>query len=161
MVGEFDERNRMPPPRFAVAGFSELLGAEKALRELRKDDVPAQSISILAQSDRLAHEKAIGEPELSIQISNGSGGDITCVGGTFRKYLQDMTRNTHDGPGHFDIALAKWLLPRHAAQLTSVINQGGALIWVQICESAQEQRIVSRLLEMAPRSVEVHDLRNV
>ena len=138
--------------RFAVGAFDTWADAQKAAQELSSDQKPMSQISYLGLRDVLIRGPAQSLRELPFP---GNAAQIACSGGPIAERL---SARLAVGAPSLQIAIAAWLIPRHAAQLQRSVEKGKIVVWVEITDPDDERRAYRALLGAGSDSVGVHDL---
>jgi hypothetical protein len=137
--------------RFAVAAFDTWADAHKVAQQLCAGPKPLCDISYLALQGRLSETTA--RPLLSLPF--GGNAALVCSMGPIADLLEPRL---NAGSPSLRAALGTWLIPRHAAQLQRMVDNGKIVLWVQLADHVDEQRAYRTLMAAGCTSVSVHDL---
>src|SRR5262245_22669503 len=147
-----------PTLRFAVAAYESWLGIQTTLNDLsaggsRINDVNCLGLHrVLAAGPTSAEHSALNLRALPFQKNP------ELIGCTFGPVAERLAWRLALGAPSLQVALAHWLIPRHAAQLQSVVHDGRIVLWVQLFDNDDERRAYQSLLARSSNSVGVHDL---
>ena len=152
-------RINFPTSRFAVAAFDAWPGVHATLRELHSGGDKINDLNCLGyhrvlsagaggrgmdQATRLHQLPFQDNPEL-----------ISCTSGPVADRL---ARRLELGAPTLQVALSHWLIPRHAAHIQEVVEDGRIVLWLQLFDNDDERRAYEVLLARSSNSVGVHDL---
>jgi hypothetical protein len=141
-----------PAFRFAVAAFDTWGEAHKVAQELCSGSNPLCEISYLGL-------QGVVSPGPTQSLSNlafpGNAATLVCSNGPIADRL---AARLDAGAPSLQAALTTWLIPRHAAQLQRMVDNGKIVLWVRLADHANEQRAYRTLMAAGCMSVSVHDL---
>ena len=150
--------NTLSIKRFVVGSLDNIERAGEVVQDLLRHDLPLASISVLAKQPLLA-ANALFE---SLPITEVADSDylvynrmkIVCLGQGLGDILR--MRTGHDRITLKEI-LQRCLLPRHARNLSEIVEGGGILIWVEALCPEDEKTASLSLLRNSTGTVQVHD----
>jgi hypothetical protein len=144
--------------RFVVGSLDNPQHAGDVVQDLLRHDLPLASISILAKQPLLAANALFGElpiteiAETNLIATNRT--KIVCLGNGLGDILR--MRAGEDG-GTLKRIFQRCLLPRHARNLSEIVEEGGILIWVETLSPEDEKTASLSLLRNSTGTVQVHD----
>lgn len=146
------------PPRFAVASFGGWDPVRNVLSELHSRGIENATVTFLGLDSVLSNCLAAvkSPPELVRLALKERGEPVVCSSGALA-----MGLTIQDGAATLRQALARWLLPRHAARIADAVGARQILVWVQVGNPQAEPDICECLLMHSPSPVDVHDLVSV
>jgi hypothetical protein len=155
-----DRVNQHPTQlRFAVATFDTWDDLRNALQHLSLEGLRSDVTSCLGLLHVFTGAAAIAALPAAAAIQELPFPEnlhrICCTAGQLAQCLAERLRA---GAPTLKVALAHWLIPRHAAQLQEAVEAGRIILWVQLFDNESERRAYRSLLARSSNSVGVHDL---
>ena len=148
-----------PTSRFAVAAFDSWSGVHTTLHDLSTGGSRINDLNCLGLHRVLAAAGGFGAKDPSLRLCalpfQHSPELISC---TLGPVAERLAWRLALGAPTLQVALGHWLIPRHAAQLQSAVNDGRIILWVQLFDNEDERRAYQSLLARSSNSVGVHDL---
>lgn len=144
--------------RFVVGSLDSIEHADDVVQDLLRHDLPMASISILAKQPLMAPSALIGAlPTTDVAETDrlaSQRSKIVCLG----QGLGDILR-TRTGQDRITLKeiLQRCLLPRHARNLSEIVEGGGILVWVEVLCPEDEKAASLSLLRNSTGTVQVHD----
>lgn len=158
VVSQKEWTHTLSTKRFVVGSLDNPERVGDVVQDLLRHDLPMASISILSKQPLPAASALIGAlpvaeiAETNFLASNRSR--IVCLGNG----LGDILRmHTGERGSTLKNILQRCLLPRHARNLSEIVEEGGILIWVEALCPEDEKTASLSLLRNSTGTVQVHD----
>ena len=146
-----------PKLRFVVGTFDSWPQVRDALSDLRVRGLILDSFNCLALRRQFSGKiiQAPDQTSVSVEALPFASGPMACTSGP----LADCLRERIDsGAQSLKEALARWLIPRHAAYFQDAVHARKIVFWIKVTDADQERRAYQTLLVHSSNSVGVHDL---